>query len=251
MSEDLKLRILVDGNHFDSEFRNRTDDIPFYDELAGKKPLRILELGIGTGRISIPLAQNGHAVTGVDFSSSMLEKTKQKSERLGVSIDLIRSDIADFDSDLKFDLVLSPFNTLMHFSKETISKVLGRVRNALAPQGRFILDVSNPTRYADKAKIEGNTYSTSYPSPDSEGNVYVSTEVSLHENQIDIIRSFMSESRTLLSKEYMKMYYFQVDEWVQLLNGAGFKILNTYGSYDRSEYSHSSSCYLVECQVRD
>lgn len=63
MSKPFAMNYLIRGDHFDSEFPNKVNDLEFYLGIAGKKPLRILELGVGTGRISIPLARLGHAVT--------------------------------------------------------------------------------------------------------------------------------------------------------------------------------------------
>jgi 2-polyprenyl-3-methyl-5-hydroxy-6-metoxy-1,4-benzoquinol methylase len=65
---------------------------------------RILDVGCGTGRHSIEFAKRGYRVTGVDFSSAMLEQARKKSE--GMEIEWIEADVTDFALDKTFDLAI-------------------------------------------------------------------------------------------------------------------------------------------------
>lgn len=77
------------------------------DVFAGDRSLRVIEPGIGTGRITLPLAVAGHSVTGIDISDAMLETCAHKADALGVSdrVTLIRDDATALPvDDDAFDL---------------------------------------------------------------------------------------------------------------------------------------------------
>ena len=80
---------------------NLIADIPFYLKYAKKQNGKILELGCGTGRVSIELAKNGYFVTGLDLSESMLEIYKNKLNNLSKNIiekiNLINGNMAEFN----------------------------------------------------------------------------------------------------------------------------------------------------------
>src|SRR4051812_6024508 len=86
---------------YDLEYRDYTDDIDFYVQHAQamdpEKQLPVLELGCGTGRIAVALAEAGVRVIGVDSSEAMLELCAKRTQAEGVSekIDLVRTDMRD------------------------------------------------------------------------------------------------------------------------------------------------------------
>ena len=82
------------------------DTVGFLSDLAGKGP--VLELGVGTGRVAIPLAQRGHEVHGIDASEAMVEKLRAKTGDVAVTI----GDFAELEVGGKFSLVYVVFNTL-------------------------------------------------------------------------------------------------------------------------------------------
>jgi SAM-dependent methyltransferase len=109
---------------------------------------RALELGVGTGRVAIPLAAAGVEVQGIDASPSMVERMRAKpgGERVRASI----GDFADVSADGEFSLVFVVFNTL--FMLLTQEEQLRCFRNAaarLAPGGVFLVEAFVPdlTRY--------------------------------------------------------------------------------------------------------
>src|SRR6187455_2476487 len=75
----------ADAALYDYEYRRRRADVTFYRELAGKRlggPGRILELGAGSGRVTIPLARDGHSIVAFDQSSAMLDRLRARTEKL-------------------------------------------------------------------------------------------------------------------------------------------------------------------------
>lgn len=107
---------------------------------------QILELGCGQGRVLLPLAANGHSITGLDYHPAMiseLQKSIHQRDDLEVSrIKLVQGDMRTFELNQKFDRILLPFNglyCLLH-QDETLS-CFEQVRKHLAPGGSFLFDV--------------------------------------------------------------------------------------------------------------
>lgn len=124
-------------------------DIDFYLELAREAPGEVLELGAGTGRILIPIAEAGIAVTGLERSEAMLRVCRARLARKAGAgqqrIDLVLDDMADFALGRRFGLITIPFRTFHHLlDVERQLSCLAAVRRHLLPGGRLALDLYNP-----------------------------------------------------------------------------------------------------------
>ncbi len=122
------------------------DDLEFYKKWLPKdKEARILELCCGTGRLTIPIAKEGYNITGVDYTTSMLNQAIAKAEKEHLSIDFVKEDIRTLDLGEKFDFIFIPFNSIHHLYKnEDLFKVLEMVKKHLRRNGVFLLDCFNP-----------------------------------------------------------------------------------------------------------
>lgn len=110
-------------------------------ELAGAGP--VLEMGIGTGRVALPLAAQGVPVHGIDASPAMVDRLRAKpgGEQIPVSI----ADFTDFELDERFSLVFVVFNTLFGLlSQDAQLSCFRAVARHLAPGGRFLVEVFVP-----------------------------------------------------------------------------------------------------------
>ncbi len=104
---------------------------------------RVLELGIGTGRVALPLAERGVDVSGIDASEAMVAKLRVKpgGDRIPVSI----GDFADVDVAGQFALVYLPFATLFALTTQAGQvRCFRNVAGHLEPGGRFVLDAFVP-----------------------------------------------------------------------------------------------------------
>jgi SAM-dependent methyltransferase len=113
----------------------------FLAGLAGAGPA--LELGIGTGRIALPLAARGITVHGIDLSRAMVARLRAKpgGDRIGVTI----GDFATATVDGAFTLVYLVFNTIMNLTTQEAQVACFRNAAAhLAPGGRFVIEVHVP-----------------------------------------------------------------------------------------------------------
>ena len=88
------------------------EDLEFYQWLSETHGKNILELGVGTGRIGVGLAETGATVTGIDLSEKMIAEATKLAEKQNVEIDLIVSDMTDFELSRRFDLICAPMGTL-------------------------------------------------------------------------------------------------------------------------------------------
>jgi ubiquinone/menaquinone biosynthesis C-methylase UbiE len=84
-------------------------DTRFYLGLVSRN-VRVLELGCGTGRVSLPLAERAKKVTAVDLSKPMLERARSKDEAGLVTF--VLGDIVTLDLGEKFDLIIAPFRVM-------------------------------------------------------------------------------------------------------------------------------------------
>jgi SAM-dependent methyltransferase len=115
-------------------------------ELAGRSG-RVLELGVGTGRLAIPLALQGCRVHGVDASSEMLDVLDAKAAAAGVRLPCSLGDVAEPTAwpEGPFDLVAAPFNLLFNLgSAKEQARCMEAAATALAPGGSFLVETFLP-----------------------------------------------------------------------------------------------------------
>ena len=82
------LELYWDGRHYDLKYRDLKEDLPFWLDQVEKYGEPVLELGCGTGRITLPLTEKGIAITGLDISEPMLSLARKKAEERGGTTDL-------------------------------------------------------------------------------------------------------------------------------------------------------------------
>lgn len=117
----------------------------FYRRLAQASAGPVLELACGIGHLAIPIAGNGHEVSGLDTSPFILIRALAKADAEGLRIDIRVGDMRTFELETRFPLIVLSCNSLGHLtSKEEIVDSLRRVARHLRPDGIFAFDVPNP-----------------------------------------------------------------------------------------------------------
>ena len=136
--------VYKDGKHYDAmNFYN--SDLPFYMKYAKECKGNVLELACGTGRLTLPIAQAGINITGIDISEGMISEAKEKAIKLNIGVDFKVLDIRNFELNNKFDLIFIPFNSICHIHDfESIKALFDSVKRHLTPTGKFIIDVFKP-----------------------------------------------------------------------------------------------------------
>jgi SAM-dependent methyltransferase len=135
-----------DAEYYDKRYQRRRDDVEFYRALVRQRGGPVLELGAGSGRVSIPIARDGATVWAMDPSVAMLERARQGSATLPRgSLTLREGDMRDFSFRKRFPLIVAPFNVLMHlYEPVDFARCFRCVARHLAPDGRFVFDVRMP-----------------------------------------------------------------------------------------------------------
>jgi SAM-dependent methyltransferase len=136
---------------YDFEYRRRRADVNWYRALAARLAPRgpVLELGAGSGRVSVALARDGVQVTGIDLAEPMLARAAERVQALPRAardrVELRRADMRSLALGRRFPLVICPFNAFQHlYSRRDVEAALAVVRDHLTPTGRFAFDVLHP-----------------------------------------------------------------------------------------------------------
>lgn len=125
-------------------------DVPRYVAMAGVAGSPILELGSGTGRVTIPLARRGHAVTGVEIAPILIGQCREKlageTAEVAARLTFVLQDVTEMDlPEREYKLALYPFNGLLLLDGFTAQmRALERIRDHLLPNGYLVLDAANP-----------------------------------------------------------------------------------------------------------
>jgi SAM-dependent methyltransferase len=144
-------------------------DVPFWRDVARQVRGPVLELGCGTGRISLPLARAGIAVVGIDRSGPMLERAakrlaawrRRQPRRAKNRLRLVRGDIRYLPfAPASFDAVLAPYGILQSLVRDKdLKATLDAVAGVLAPGGLFgvdlVPDVPNWREYSNRIQMKG------------------------------------------------------------------------------------------------
>lgn len=120
--------------------------VDFYRAAAERQGGSVLELGCGTGHKLIPIAADGHPAVGLDLSEEMLERARRRAAEHGVAVEWLQGDMRDFELGRTFDSVFIAANSLLHLhAAEDLVSCFRSVRRHLAPGGRLVFDVFNPS----------------------------------------------------------------------------------------------------------
>ena len=115
----------------------------------------MLEIGAGTGRVTAYLSRRGADITGLEPSARMLDRARARAEREHLTLKLVQGDVKTFRLEQRFELVIAPFNALMHlYTPNEQLQALENIHAHLAPGGQLVFDLSVP-RYG----------ATSHPAP--------------------------------------------------------------------------------------
>jgi SAM-dependent methyltransferase len=139
-----------DAQYYDKSYKSRRTDVAFYRALAARDGGPVLEYGCGSGRITVPIAEQGVQIVGVDQASEMLDRFRDRLRKLppevAQRIRLVRGDMRATRLKSRFSLVLCTFNTFLHlYDRSDVERFLARVRTHLRRGGRFVFDVSMPS----------------------------------------------------------------------------------------------------------
>lgn len=112
------------------------------NKVAGKR-LSILDLGCGPGLYTEKLAESGHIVTGIDFSSNSIDYARESASRKQADISYIQQDYLNLEEENSYDLILMIFTDFGVLPPDQRIVLLNNIHRALKPGGTFLFDVLN------------------------------------------------------------------------------------------------------------
>ncbi len=273
----------ADATLYDYEYRRRRADVAFYRELATRRVPEgghILELGAGSGRVTIALARAGFHVTAVDSSKPMLAKLRERlaalPRRVAERVTIVEADLRNFEiaaaapplptsgkksprknappARAQFPLAIAVFNVLEHlYTRVELDACLRCVRAHLAPGGAFAFDVQNP----DLAWLLRDPWTrwarTKFTDPTTGRQMIYSTN---HEydsiSQIVLIRLYYeiagSDAGPIKIVKLSQRKFFPA-ELEALVAHAGFRATERYGDFGWRPLEEGAESQVLVCEL--
>ena len=219
-------------------------DIPFYIEYANQQKGEILELGCGTGRVALELAQKGFSVTGLDLSRQMLDVFQGKlaaRPELTDKVNIAHGSMADFSFDRKFALIIAPFRAFQAVTDDAdINNTLTCVREHLADDGVFIVNVFKPYTVLDESWCRPEEEIDFEVLDGKTGNRVVGKSrrerINL-ENQIIypylVYEVTYPDGRTERIVDHLQLKYYYSPQLRARIEEAGLEIVDEFSWYDK------------------
>jgi SAM-dependent methyltransferase len=229
---------------YDEWYLGRMDPGPAVEllaELAGEG--RALELGVGTGRIAIPLAGRGIRVTGIDASQAMVDRLASKPG--GERVEVVRGDFTDVAVSGSFSLVYIPFTTLFALpSQDDQLRCLRNVASHLDAGGHFVMDAFVP----DVARFRNHQDL----SVQDVGTDQVVVDASRH----DPVAQRIESSHVVFTEAGVRLYpvvvrYAWPAELDAMALAAGMRLKWRFADYHRHTFDAASTRHVSVYERRD
>jgi len=243
---------------YDLEFDNFDADLDLYRGYAEIVGSPILELGCGTGRLLLPLAQEGFRVTGIDSSADMLTRAEQRLTAAGlVGVELHRLDMRALGGlpTQHFRMVFCAVNSFLHL--ETRADQLAALESAhrvLHRSGLLVIDLFHPTPSTlqsmdDRLVIDGGWMLADGSRVDrfSQRRVYPARQLIETTLIVDRTGSDGIVRRSVTGYRTRYVHHF---EMLGLLDESGFEIEGIYGSYELDQFDDGSSQMIFVAHAR-
>lgn len=137
-----------DPHYYSHTYRARREDVAYYVEHARAHGGRVLEYGVGNGRIALAIARAGGQVLGVDSSAPMVADLRAQlhaDPALRERVRVRRADMRTFRTRDRFDAVYCAFNTALHlYTRDDVERFLAGARAHLRPGAELVMDLSVP-----------------------------------------------------------------------------------------------------------
>jgi len=246
----------IDAELYDSDYAEYDpSDIHFYVEEAVKCGTTVLELGAGTGRITIPIANAGIDVVGVEISDDMLQiarrKVAESPPEIGERITLVQGNMCDFELNRTFELIIIPFRVFICLmTVEEQKQALYNVRRHLTETGKLIINFFDPDLREildQKDRFRTNQILMNRFTHPVSGNPvkeWSTWDYDLTEQTIEEIRNYVEQDNDgeIVNSTFVTLRVRYIFRWEMhhLLELCGFKVEALYGDFDRSPFQARS-----------
>lgn len=242
------------ARYYDAENGDKTDDLAMYSRLAAETEGGILDVGCGTGRVLMHLAQAGQSVHGIEIDRAMLGRLERKLEtspHLRGDISYVHADALNHRWSREFSLILLTYNVMMHFhEQEKQVALLHNLRRCLAADGKLVIDLPNAALAFASEESDALNLERRFLDPET-GHLIMLQSL-----------SYIDRARQVLSVEWIydeidgegvvrrlivphRLRYFFLPELRLLLERCGFCLLSVQGDTDGAPYDAESERMIV------
>ena len=225
-------------------------DVKFWQGMGRKAGGTVIELGCGTGRVSLPMARAGATVVGIDRSASMLARARKRMRlaKLGRRLHLVRGDIRYLPvGDGSASLVAAPYGVLQSLlDDEALDATLAAAHRVLAPGGTLAIDMVSDLvswqEYDRRVKLRG-------PLRGSQSHITL----------IESVRQDRPRGLTMFDQEFVErrgtkrhVHAFSitfrsvsVEDMSARIERAGFRVSAVLGDYDGGPWDARADVWLI------
>ncbi|RPF50408.1 class I SAM-dependent methyltransferase [Aquisalibacillus elongatus] len=239
---------------YDDEYESYQAEIPLLLKWASVTKGTIIDLACGTGRATIPLANEGYKLMGIDIHQGMLDRAKEKASRKNLKIEWIQQDCTQLNLKTKASLIYTVGNSFQHFlTNENQDALLSSVRNHLTDGGIFIFG----TRFPNSEEL--------LSSPEEEyvrtykDNTSQLTVDEYHISKYDALTQIQHNSTIKKNKDSegeivqettsnISLRYVYPKEMERLLHIHGLQILHLYKGWNETPITNESNEMIYICR---
>jgi SAM-dependent methyltransferase len=229
---------------YDLAYWDYTEDVDFYGNLARINSGPVLELGVGTGRVAVRLAQAGFSVTGIDESASMLARARDNAKVAGLPpkrLALVAAGMTEFELDRTYGTAVVAANTFQHLMSTRDQRAcLSAIVRHLDPGGILAISIHSPAAIPWDESAEPMLRFDWVRTDPATGETIVRTVASEPDASrmvrrltylYDRVGTDGTLRRTIFETE---LRYSSQSEIELLLQEAGLRVTHVYGDYDLS-----------------
>lgn len=221
-------------------------EVNFYERAIGRYGSPVLELACGSGNYLVTLSQSDVEISGLDISDDMLHAAERRAENRNVETNLINADMREFELNQKFALIFIAGNSLQHLNtREDVEACFASVKRHLKPNGKFIVEVFNPSVTLLNRRSDERFYFGEYETEDGKyelsENVRYDAATQINYLQWHYKSQSMHEEETVS----FTMRQFFPQEFDALFVYNGFRIERKFGDFDESEFTSASPKQIV------
>ncbi|HEY1303894.1 MAG TPA: class I SAM-dependent methyltransferase [Vicinamibacterales bacterium] len=233
-------------------------DLDWYRRQARESGGPVLELGAGTGRIALKLAEDGVAVHALDRDRDMLAALQRKaaaSPHVHDRIEVVEGDMRTFELRERFALIIAPFRTLLHnLTEDDHLATFRRVRAHLRPQGRFAFNVFHPSLefMSQHTGPLAGVWRWASTSENADGTTLVRSDAirydTVHRRLHSLLRYEEYTTDGTLARTFLhrlELSYLYPSDIRRLLGEAGFRSVEIYGGFDERAFARDTDELVV------
>lgn len=225
-----------------SDLGDATSTADVIDALAAGGP--VLELGVGTGRLAVPLAQRGVPTVGLDASAAMLARLARAAESSSMNVPAVRADMAAIPLRAgSFAVVFAAYNTLFNLpDRRSVERCFAEVARALRPGGVFVVE-SIVAAYGSGRHSDVSVHSIGVDRVVLTASVLDTTDQTILGQHIEIRESGVR-------MRPWRLHYLPLDQLDGVARQHGFEIDARWAGWNRAPFTDDASQHVSFYRVQ-